>query len=272
MGSQSCATDAAARRRCGRVSAVAAAVSGLARNVRPPAPCRPSKLRLLVLTAYWPGWSWSPFMAMHIEQPASRHSAPASRKTRSRPSGLGLPSSPAASPGTTSTRTPRRDLAAREHAARPRAGRERRELVQLPMNTTSTGWPSSGSPGVEAHVPSAFSQRGAGRAGSGTRRADRHAHAGVRAVGDHRLDGRARRSAPRGRSARRRRSAARASARPPRPRPRPAARAAGRRGTRRWCRRARSCPARAPRLDRHVADGHALFHRQRADGRRRGTR
>ena len=35
--------------------AVAAAVSGLARNVRPPFPCRPSKLRLLVLTAYWPG-------------------------------------------------------------------------------------------------------------------------------------------------------------------------------------------------------------------------
>src|SRR5690606_290700 len=35
--------------------AVAAAVSGLARNVRPPLPCRPSKLRLLVLTAYCPG-------------------------------------------------------------------------------------------------------------------------------------------------------------------------------------------------------------------------
>src|SRR5688500_16799511 len=33
------------------VTAVAAAVSGLARNVRPPFPCRPSKLRLLVLTA-----------------------------------------------------------------------------------------------------------------------------------------------------------------------------------------------------------------------------
>jgi len=42
-----------------------------------PLPWRPSKFRLLVLTAYWPGWSWSPFMAMHIEQPASRHSAPA---------------------------------------------------------------------------------------------------------------------------------------------------------------------------------------------------
>ena len=37
------------------VTAAAAAVSGEARNVRPPLPCRPSKLRLLVLTAYWPG-------------------------------------------------------------------------------------------------------------------------------------------------------------------------------------------------------------------------
>ena len=39
------------------VPAAAAAVCGLARNVRPPAPCRPSKFRLLVLTAYWPGLS-----------------------------------------------------------------------------------------------------------------------------------------------------------------------------------------------------------------------
>src|SRR5207245_5960117 len=67
-------------------TALAAAVSGLARKVRPPAPCLPSKLRLLVLTEYWPGRSWSPFMAMHIEQPASRHSPPASRNTRSSPS------------------------------------------------------------------------------------------------------------------------------------------------------------------------------------------
>src|SRR3977135_1067914 len=68
------------------VTAVAAAVSGLARNVRPPLPCLPSKFRLLVLTALCPGSSWSPFMAMHIEQPASRHSAPAATNIRSRPS------------------------------------------------------------------------------------------------------------------------------------------------------------------------------------------
>src|SRR5271165_5501412 len=39
------------------VTALAAAVSGLARKVRPPLPCRPSKLRLLVETLYWPGSS-----------------------------------------------------------------------------------------------------------------------------------------------------------------------------------------------------------------------
>ena len=37
------------------VMALAAAVSGLARKVRPPLPCRPSKLRLLVETLYSPG-------------------------------------------------------------------------------------------------------------------------------------------------------------------------------------------------------------------------
>ena len=64
----------------------AAAVSGEARNVRPPFPWRPSKFRFEVEIAYWPGDSWSPFIAMHIEQPASRHSAPAARKISWRPS------------------------------------------------------------------------------------------------------------------------------------------------------------------------------------------
>src|SRR5436190_21905502 len=87
------------------VTAVAAAVSGLARNVRPPFPCLPSKLRLLVLTALWPGASWSPFIAMHIEQPASRHSAPASMKIRSSPSASAARFTDR-DPGTTSIRTP----------------------------------------------------------------------------------------------------------------------------------------------------------------------
>src|ERR1051325_3654623 len=59
------------------VTAAAAAVSGDARNVRPPRPWRPSKLRLLVLTAYWPGSGAAPFLAMHIEAPGPPPPAPA---------------------------------------------------------------------------------------------------------------------------------------------------------------------------------------------------
>ena len=72
------------------VTALAAAVSGEARNDRPPLPWRPWKLRFEVLMPYCPGSSWSPFMAMHIEQPDSRHSAPAARKTSSQALALGL--------------------------------------------------------------------------------------------------------------------------------------------------------------------------------------
>ena len=50
-----------------------------------PMPWRPSKLRLLVLTEYCPSRTRSPFMPRHIEQPDSRHSAPASMKTRRGP-------------------------------------------------------------------------------------------------------------------------------------------------------------------------------------------
>ena len=53
-----------------RARAVAAATSGLTRWVRPPLPCRPSKLRLDVEALRSPGASWSGFMPRHIEQPA----------------------------------------------------------------------------------------------------------------------------------------------------------------------------------------------------------
>src|SRR5215831_1610929 len=66
--------------------ALAAAVNGDAKSVRDPFPCLPSKFRLLVLTAVLPAGTASPFIAMHMLQPASRHSAPASLKMRSRPS------------------------------------------------------------------------------------------------------------------------------------------------------------------------------------------
>src|SRR5271157_5798710 len=86
------------------VSALAAAVRGLARKVRPPGPCRPSKLRLLVDTLYWPGASWSPFMAMHIEHPGSRQSHPAARKISGSPSAIACRFT-SCDPGTTITRT-----------------------------------------------------------------------------------------------------------------------------------------------------------------------
>src|SRR5205814_7777208 len=66
--------------------AAAAAIAGLTKWVRPPAPCRPSKLRLLVDAQRSPGSSRSAFIARHIEQPGSRHSKPAPLKTTSRPS------------------------------------------------------------------------------------------------------------------------------------------------------------------------------------------
>src|SRR5262249_43098853 len=67
-------------------TAVAAATAGETRCVRPPRPCRPSKLRLLVLAARSPGASLSGFIAKHIEQPGSRQSAPAARNTSCSPS------------------------------------------------------------------------------------------------------------------------------------------------------------------------------------------
>src|SRR5258708_25604170 len=66
--------------------AAAAAIAGLARWVRAPGPCRPTKLRFEVDTLRWPGGTLSPLEAMHIEQPGSRHSKPASRNTLSSPS------------------------------------------------------------------------------------------------------------------------------------------------------------------------------------------
>jgi len=62
------------------------AMAGLTRWVRPPAPWRPSKLRLLVDAQRSPGSRRSAFIARHIEQPGSRHSKPAALKIWSSPS------------------------------------------------------------------------------------------------------------------------------------------------------------------------------------------
>src|SRR5271155_3853212 len=66
--------------------AVAAATTGETKCVRPPRPWRPSKFRLDVEAQRSPGLRISGFMPRHMEQLASRHSAPAALKISSRPS------------------------------------------------------------------------------------------------------------------------------------------------------------------------------------------
>ena len=68
-------------RRNGPAIAAAAAIAGLTRCVRPPLPCRPSKLRFEVEAQRSPGCEDVGFMPRHIEQPGSRQSKPPSRKT-----------------------------------------------------------------------------------------------------------------------------------------------------------------------------------------------
>src|SRR5579883_2022370 len=116
--------------------AAAAAIAGLTRWVRPPRPWRPSKLRLLVEAQRSPSESWSPFMAIHMLQPASRHWKPASRKMSARPSSSAIHRT-CIEPGTTIARTlgatclPLTYCAARRRSSR-------RELVQEPIKTVSS--------------------------------------------------------------------------------------------------------------------------------------
>ena len=72
--------------KCPAIAAAAAAISGLTRCVRPPLPCRPSKLRLEVEAQRSPGCMMSGFIPRHIEQPATRQSKPASLNMASSPS------------------------------------------------------------------------------------------------------------------------------------------------------------------------------------------
>ena len=98
-------------------TAAAAAMAGETRWVRPPLPCRPSKLRLLVAAQRSPGSSLSGFIARHMLQPGSRHSRPASVKIRSSPSASAWRlTSPL--PGTTIALTPSATLVAADHGGR----------------------------------------------------------------------------------------------------------------------------------------------------------
>ena len=70
------------------IMAAAAAISGLASIVREPGPCRPSKLRFEVETAYFPSGILSSFMARQAEQPGWRKAKPAASKMSTNPSSL----------------------------------------------------------------------------------------------------------------------------------------------------------------------------------------
>mmetsp|Transcript_27912 Transcript_27912/g.61143 ORF Transcript_27912/g.61143 Transcript_27912/m.61143 type:complete len:217 (+) Transcript_27912:1136-1786(+) len=126
------------------VTAAAAAIIGETRCVRPPAPCRPSKLRLDVEAQRSCMPSLSAFIARHMEQPGIRQSKPASISTLSSPSSsacsLTMPE-----PGTTmactlgATFLPlATDATARMSSMRP--------FVHEPMNTLSMAMESSGWP------------------------------------------------------------------------------------------------------------------------------
>jgi len=141
------------------VSAAAAAVRGLARKVRPPLPCRRFEVAVAGADGILPGWSWSPFMAMHIEQPASAPlSAPASCNILSRPSTSAcfLTSCEPAPPSRASLARP-----SYLSEALPQGAEVRDTPVgcSLPMKTTSTFFPSNCLSGLQSHVGQALVQK-----------------------------------------------------------------------------------------------------------------
>ncbi len=126
--------------------AAAATMAGLISNVRPlEDPWRPLKLRLEEEALIWLPCNLSGFMAKHIEQPGSRHSNPAAKKTLCNPSASAsrLTSS---DPGTTKAFTPAATLRPWATLAASRRSL-RRPLVQLPIKQTSTLVPAIAAPG-----------------------------------------------------------------------------------------------------------------------------
>src|SRR5713101_5963987 len=127
------------------VTAAAAAIGGLIKCVRPPAPCRPSKFRLLVDAHRSPGARMSGFMPRHIEQPAFRHSKPAALNIASSPSSSAARFT-VVDPGTTIARTfGGTCLPAMTWAAARRSSS--RAFVHEPMNTRSMAMSANAVPG-----------------------------------------------------------------------------------------------------------------------------
>src|SRR5205807_1728884 len=123
------------------VIAAAATIAGLMSSVRPVGlPCRPLKLRLDEAAHTWLPSSLSGFIPRHIEQPASRHSKPASRNVLSSPSRSAARCT-LTDPGTTSALTPGAIRLPLTSAAASRRS-ESRPLVHEPMNATSIFMPA----------------------------------------------------------------------------------------------------------------------------------
>ena len=259
------------RRRSGPSIAAAAAIAGLTRWVRPPAPWRPSKLRLLVEAQRSPGSSRSAFIARHIEQPGSRHSKPAPLKTSSRPSRSACSFT---RPG---ARHDHRQLDVAGDPAAEAAHHRGRLAQVLDARVGARADEDLVDADVvdrlvrlERHVLQRALDRVALAGvllalGIGHAVVDRRDHLRRRAPGDLRHDLRRVELDDRVPVRVRRRSAACASSAPPRPTPAPVGRirTALHVGDRRLV-DADQAGARAG-LDRHVADRHAAFHRERAD-------
>ena len=136
--------------------AAAAAICGLTRWVRPPGPCRPSKLRFEVEAQRSPGSRMSGFMPRHIEQPASRHSKPASMKILSRPS-CSACAFTRPEPGTTIAFTVGETFVPRTTAAAARRS-SMREFVQEPRKMRSRCDVLDRGARLEVHVGRASAQ------------------------------------------------------------------------------------------------------------------
>ena len=123
-------------------------------------------------------------MAMHIEQPASRHSAPASLNTRSRPSASAAFFT-LCEPGTTSARTPGATLRPRRQSGRCPQIRQARVGAAADEDHVD-GVAEQGLVRLQAHVLEGLLHAGVGRRRH--RSGDADAHPGIGAVGDHRLE------------------------------------------------------------------------------------
>ena len=174
-------------------TAAAAAMAGETRWVRPPRPCRPSKLRLLVLGAALAGpRGYRGFMPRHMEQPAV---APFRTRRRGR---CGPVPRPRPGPDLGRARDhqgpqPVADLPARQHDAATRRSSIRAVGAGADEHRVDRDVLDRGARG-QAHVgerppPELARRRVRERLGVGDPSADRHRLGGGRPPGDRRLQG-----------------------------------------------------------------------------------